>query len=137
MKIKFKLIGEQRIEIYSGNKKIGQIFTPSGSGNDCTNAIQICGFSEAFDLWGCGIFSGFKDIQLLFDDKKMTGNHIQDRLGHDNCWGCYMEECQCDNKFSKIPFKVKSSNDLKDRLEGNYAEIVYKNFEPLDNKEDE
>ena len=58
MRIKFKLTDEQHIEIIdsSNDNKIGQIFTPAGTGGEVESAIQVCGFDEAFDLWGCGIF---------------------------------------------------------------------------------
>lgn len=41
-------------------KEVGRIFTPSGTGHDNLNAIQICGFTEAFDLWGCSEYQTFK-----------------------------------------------------------------------------
>ena len=55
---------KQYVAIMKGKKQVGRIFTPSGSGEDKLNAIQICGFSEAYDLWGC-VMDGYKDIQLL------------------------------------------------------------------------
>jgi hypothetical protein len=73
MKIHFELDSDQKVLIKNGDELIGHIFTPAGSGEDVANAIQVCGFSEAFDLWGCGIFGGFKDIQLLFDNHGMAG----------------------------------------------------------------
>jgi hypothetical protein len=71
--IKFKQVSEQKVEILleyedfnidgkSGftkkEKVIGHIFT-----EDYTNAIQVCGFSEAFDYWGCGLFGKPKYIK--------------------------------------------------------------------------
>lgn len=53
-KITFKQIDERNIDILLDGKKVGHIFTPASSMID--NSIQICGFDEAFDLWGCGIF---------------------------------------------------------------------------------
>ena len=57
MKIEFKFISKKHIEIMGISskikKKIGDIFTPSGSGHTTMNAIQVCGFKEAYDLWGC------------------------------------------------------------------------------------
>ena len=86
MELKFKQINEKKIMILNENEEeVGHIFTPAGSGNDNTNCVQICGFTDAFDLWGCGIFKGTKDIQLLFDENKMHGKHIQDKwLSHDD-----------------------------------------------------
>lgn len=132
--IKFKQINDEEVHIMKGEERIGQIFTPSGSGGDTTNAIQVCGFTEAFDLWGCGVFEGTKDIQLLYDDKKMEGRHIKDE--HDACVRCFMIPCQCEEKNGCTcnginistkycncgaepqgnPFTVKTHNDLKDRL---------------------
>jgi hypothetical protein len=77
MKIKFKQIDDENINIIGitdkgEEKDIGQIFTPSGSGKINLNAIQICGFDEAFDLWGCGVYGDKetknmkKDIQLCW-----------------------------------------------------------------------
>ncbi len=81
MKLKFKQTDSQHIEIIAVDEKtkkehqVGQIFTPSGSGEDCKNAIQICGFTEAFDLWGCGVFGEPKHstYSYIFDEK---GNKI-------------------------------------------------------------
>jgi hypothetical protein len=67
-------------------KEIGHIFTPSGSARDNLNAIQICGFDEAFDLWGCGVFGNKetnnmqKDIQLcwFYPYEQMSDDQIRD-----------------------------------------------------------
>ena len=109
---------------------IGRVFTPSGSGHDVTNAIQVCGFTEAFDLWGCGIFKGYKDIQLLYDDGIMGGK--PHKLDMSKCCRCYMNPCQCENKCNKtneeieeegikrpLPFNVKISKEIEERLERN------------------
>jgi len=133
-KITFKQVNPQKIDIFleyedfkkegSGFEKkskiIGHIFSPSGSGNDITNAIQICGSSEAFELWGCGMFGKpktilskqslgrqyyhdskgnkiieqVKDIQLFFDED--TIEHEIDNL--DMCNRCFNVECTCENK---------------------------------------
>ena len=114
-----------KVLIKRGDEVIGHIFTPGGSGDDQMNAIQICGFTEAFDLWGCGIFKGYKDIGLLFDDGIMGGKpHFE----LEKCCRCYMNPCQCENKIipkkehidnpEKIdmipmPFNVKDSSELK------------------------
>jgi len=59
MPIKDKLIWKelkQEVLILDtdGGEVIGRIFTPSGTNRDMPNAIQVCGFDEAFSLWGCG-----------------------------------------------------------------------------------
>lgn len=53
-KITFKQIDEQNIDILLDGKKVGHVSTPASSLHD--NSVQICGFDEAYDLWGCGIF---------------------------------------------------------------------------------
>lgn len=124
-----------RIRDHMSGKEIGHIFSPGGSGEDIENAIQVCGFTEAFDLWGCGIYHGYKDIQLLFDEGIMGGktNHNLSK-----CCRCYRNPCQCENKIRltkdqkkgieetgknnivrSLPFNIKSSWDeeFKERLE--------------------
>ncbi len=99
------------------DKNVGHIFTPSGSGRYVLNAIQVCGFTEAFDLWGCGIYRGFKDIQLLFDTGIMGG--VDTRIDMKKCCACFREPCQCENKkinSKTSPFKVKRKQQLKDRV---------------------
>lgn len=78
IKIEFELKDKENILIFGIDEKgirkeIGQIFTPSGSGKRNSNAIQICGFNEAFDLWSCGIYGNKvtgkmkRDIQLMWN----------------------------------------------------------------------
>ena len=94
MDIEFKFIDKQEIKIIGVDEKtkerkeIGRIFTPSGSGHDVKNAIQVCGFDEAFDFWGCGIYGDKKtqkmkkDIQLQFSlYDKMNGEGKRYNLG--------------------------------------------------------
>ena len=77
MKIEFEFKNKELIAIIGveddgKRSEIGHIFTPSGSAETTTNAIQICGFDEAFDLWGCGVYGDSitkqmkKDIQLCW-----------------------------------------------------------------------
>lgn len=81
MKLKFELKDKQHINIINekDGRICGRIFTPSGTGEVVKDAIQICGFSRAFELWGCGVIGNDKefplqDIQLLFEDfKSKTG----------------------------------------------------------------
>ena len=137
MKIEFELENCNKIKILSfredGSKvEIGHIFTPAGSGEDTLNAIQICGFEEAYDLWGCGVYGekignnviAKKDIQLLFKD------YINVRSNHYNqeCVRCYNYPCTCeigkkegndieeDVKkaiFESSPYLVKKGNMLE------------------------
>lgn len=101
MNITFKQMSENHINIYNKDKIIGHIFSPSGSGNNYENGIQVCGFSEAFDYWGCGIFKGKKDIQLHFDDKLMEGKPVENYDIND-CLKCYMKPCACKQDTWKI-----------------------------------
>ena len=77
MKLKFKLKDEKHINIINGEdgRIVGRIYTPSGTGEVIEDAIQICGFSRAFELWSCGRIgdekgNALQDIQLLFKDFK-------------------------------------------------------------------
>lgn len=71
--LKFKFVNDEHIDIIIDGKDkiVGQIFTPSGSGNNVKNAIQVCGFSEAFDLWGCGVFG---------EENKTTKEYSKDKI---------------------------------------------------------
>ncbi len=119
MELEFELKNKQEVRVIATDngirKEVGYIFTPSGSGHDIRNAIQVCGFTDAFDLWGCAIFAKngdkekvvarlsnrnsfiqVKDIQLKFDwDTEL--HHSKVKLG-DECMGCYNNPCTCDNK---------------------------------------
>jgi len=90
MRIEFEQEDKEHIQIIGITEKgerseIGHIFTPSGSGERNLNAIQICGFDEAFDLWGCGVYGDAeqkqmkKDIQLCWfrPYKHMTSEEIR------------------------------------------------------------
>jgi hypothetical protein len=151
-KIKFKQVSEDHIDIImeykefekgefkEKSKKIGHIFGPSGSSNDITNAIQVCGFSEAFDYWGCGLFGKpktnpknrgiskkyyynkdgsevmeqVKDIQLYFDEdtKECALSDLED------CERCFNTPCTCNT------FEIKREKDIKE-LE--YKKVSSKN----------
>jgi hypothetical protein len=119
-KRKSEILGKQvssRVKILKNGILVGQIFSPSSSGNNIGNAIQVCGFTEAFDLWGCGIFKGYKDIQLLFDEGVMGGIESKDILK--DCQKCYRKPCQCDIKGygMEMPFRVKREYELEGRIE--------------------
>ncbi len=114
MSIYFEVEDDKKVvKIMQDGLQIGQIFSPSSSGGHIDNAIQICGFSEAFDYWSCGVFKGFKDIQLLFDNTKFKGRYTSMQ----NCLRCFHDPCQCENtKKGTNPFNVKREVDLKGRL---------------------
>jgi hypothetical protein len=138
MRVEFELVNREMVRIIGidGNEKrnsIGLIFTPSGTGVDNLNAIQVCGFKEAFDLWGCGRFAYpklkhemeyekdkngrrimqyAKDIQLMFDDESTPD--VDNMKWHENCTGCFNNPCTCERiiKFDN-PYTVKREQDLK------------------------
>ncbi len=70
------------IDIKGERKEIGHIFTPSGSGERNINAIQVCGFDEAFDLWGCGVY-GNKKTQEMKRDIQMIWFNNYDKMNSD------------------------------------------------------
>ena len=100
MRIEFEQKDKEHINIIgitdNGERsEVGHIFTPSGSGETNLNAIQICGFDEAFDLWGCGVYGDAetkqmkKDIQLCwfrpykhisYEDKRKVLKETKDRI---------------------------------------------------------
>ena len=135
MKIEFEVKDNKRfveiIGIKDGVRKvIGNIHTPSSSSQSIKNAIQICGITEAFDLWGCSQFQTkktdaksvlnsletgklrrvyAKDIQLLFSfDTERTSN-----FGEIGCDGCFNSPCTCERAEWK-----NSLTDAKDVLLG-------------------
>ena len=106
--MKFKFIKETKIEIFNDkDEKVGQIFSPSGSRENCINAIQICGFTEAFDLWSCGVYKHKKDIQLLFDNIDIQGEF---NPSLDGCCKCFHDPCGCEDR--KIGDIVKLFKEL-------------------------
>ena len=131
MEIEFELVNNKEITIFgienNERKEIGRIFTPSNnmenrkeSGNstsDNPKAIQVCGFTKIYDLWGCGVYgkkenlidkdelnksiitqlinrkvTHYKDIQLQFD---FNTDKIRDNDTLNNCHRCYNNPCTC------------------------------------------
>lgn len=110
--MKFKFINEKEIIILDDNEKeIGHIYSPADYNKHKNNVLQVCGFSEAFDLWSCGDYKGFKDIQLLFDDKQLGGKYTDDFT---KCCRCFREPCQCENKINKFPKGVDDLDYIQD-----------------------
>ena len=72
MKITFKPVDEQHIDIMSGDKKIGHIFSPGGTGEAYENAIQVCGFEDAYDLWGCGLFGEEGENKVFYGKEQLA-----------------------------------------------------------------
>ena len=144
MNIKFEFIDNKHIAIVMENegkeKVVGRIFSPSGSGEIYTNAIQICGFTEAFDLWGCANFQKIKlvnsvkeldlitrdkkgeplyeqakDIQLKFDweTRKTPNTYKTTEELFENCMKCFNDPCSCEVKVNfENPYTVKRAGDL-------------------------
>jgi len=144
MRIEFELLDKNNVNIMGiegeERKTIGQIFTPSGSGRTNLNAIQVCGFKEAFDLWGCWVFDYNKDedkrlkVVNRLKEKKDRYIHAKDiqllfsfetGISHNNlgCPACYNNPCTCENtcttcREGKInPYNLKREYQLKEELE--------------------
>lgn len=161
MRIEFELVDKETVKIIGidGTGKrtnVGIIFTPSGTGVDCLNAIQVCGFKEAFDLWGCGryaypklkvndmeyekdkngnkILQYAKDIQLMFDDESTTKFEMK---WHENCTGCFNNPCTCERKDKyDNPYTVKREQDLKfiEKASGDKIKTKIRMLEGLENE---
>lgn len=131
IKIEFSYVNKEKILIIGINEKgerkeIGHIFTPSGSGQPFINAIQICGFDEAFDLWGCGVFGDKatgkmkKDIQLIWfndydimDRKEREKIKIGEKVSECNSYG---NGIIIKNKMGKMEEKIFTEDITKDRF---------------------
>lgn len=135
MKIEFVLKDKQTVSIIGINdkgerKEVGEIFTPAGSGHTTTNAIQICGFTEAYDLWGCAKYAQtacndkgqiVREEKMLEDsfahfhkemvDKLAQVKDIQLQFSYDTrlhweetrlncCLKCYNVPCTCEVKVA-------------------------------------
>ena len=155
MKIKFKMIDEQDIKIIGvegdEEKEIGCIFTPSSSGGNILNAIQICGVDEVFDFWGCSryikpkdvkqsiidvlenkkpAYNQAKDIQIMFTMNTEPADYKKRRLEfrHD-CLACFNNPCTCENKIDhKVisPYNVKREEQIQDKLKYREGHIPLK-----------
>lgn len=114
MNLKFRLKNDECVEIMNEEKVIGHIFTPAGTSHDIENAIQVCGFDDAFDFWGCGVFGDGKgnpkkDIGLLFNSNSTKDDRIADKISLSHgCHKCYnlKENCKCED------LRVKSRPEL-------------------------
>lgn len=95
-RIKFKQTSAVHVDIIAiqddgTEKDIGHIFTPSGSSNDNLNAIQVCGFDEAFDLWGCGVY-GDKSTGQMKKDIQLCWHSAYDAMSDDEMRDVVVEE---------------------------------------------
>lgn len=90
IKIEFEQKSKEEILIFGidekqDRKEIGRIFTPAGSGGGNINAIQICGWDESYDIWGCGVYGDKatnkmkKDIQLIWFNNYVKMNSEEKR----------------------------------------------------------
>jgi len=121
MDIKFELFNEKEVKIMNDGKEVGRIFSPAGTMRDVTNAIQICGFKDAYDLWGCGVFfdknsENNRDIQLYFKEDSHTGsNHEISKFELlSDCGRCFMPKKKCKCYDLKIKTKKDIEKDLKE-----------------------
>jgi len=103
MKITFRLVNEQEVEIVNNEQVIGRIFSPAGTTRDVPNAIQVCGFDDLFSYWGCGVFSDDsgnpkKDIQILFSEDSNQHTVSKHEMFTD-CGRCFRDVnlCRCDD----------------------------------------
>lgn len=119
MEIKFKLEDDTHISLVdsSTGTKVGQIFTPGGTCNDNGgHSIQVCGFSNIKDLWGCGVFGSKKkqalDISLLWDKDTHPQTTKSDIVT--DCCRCYNKPCSCDDITNELD--MQSTNIKKRRI---------------------
>lgn len=139
MKIEFKVTNSnERVEIINkddGNV-IGHIFTPSGTRHDREGSIQVCGFDDCFELWGCGIFGDGngnpkKDIQLLFNENSKGDEKIsKDIISSKKCSKCFhyyrdkngnkdtSGKCKChDLRIKSLKEIIVDKIDWKDKVD--------------------
>lgn len=128
--ITFNKVSDKHIDVVLDGLNVGRIFSPSGSSYEITNAIQICGFEEAFDLWGCGLYGEIngnvkrmkKDIQLIFTPYENAEQ--KGLLAHMGCERCFSAPCICTGErvvFSQmfgadLPFAVRRESDIKNLI---------------------
>jgi len=161
MIIKFELVNEQNIKIIGiedgMEKEIGCIFTPSSSGRNILNAIQVCGIENVFDYWGCSRYikpkgntkeqilntleskkeeyRQMKDIQIMFsfDTEPASWKKRNVEFSRD-CLGCFNNPCTCDNKGNHkhlSPYNVKREEDIQNKLEYSKEHIPLKEQKKL------
>lgn len=143
MELHFKMIDNKHIMIVD-EKDIprGEIFTPAGSGEAWTNAIQVCGIDEVFDYWGCAnfqkpsydekrmcnkvdergntIWEHAKDIELRFSKEIMPCNETQRSTAWKHCHKCFNDPCTCENHGRhENPYQITRSNNLYLEHKGN------------------
>jgi hypothetical protein len=142
MEITFQLEDNKHINILNEKgEHIGEIFTPGGSGEVWTNSIQICGFEEAFDLWGCACYErpSYKDGEYIYEGEHLGGNknikkyelvkdinlqfglesrkrdvtHYRHNHEWQNCYKCFNNPCTCEVKIKyENPYIAKAHSDL-------------------------
>lgn len=117
--ITFKRISKNEVHILMYKKKVGRIFSPAGSGDNVTNAIQVCGFERAYDLWGCGVYCDSKgkmrqDIQLMFNPdtvNQKTLGYGKANVFSTSCYKCYNKVKPVHNAFTGSVDGVKCTCD--------------------------
>lgn len=165
MKIIFELVNEQEIKVFGidkgGTKKeVGCIFTPSSSGSNILNAIQICGADEVFDFWGCSRYikpkerdikkrvlnalenkgehyEQAKDIQIMFSFDTEPSNYLKRNIElNRDCNACFNRPCTCENKDHKenSPYNIKREWQLQDKIEYKEGHVPLKEQEEIMNE---
>lgn len=123
MKIEFELVNKQEIRIKDkdNDKVIGRIMIPAGTLGDVPNAIQICGFDFAYELFGCGIIMGDdklhkKDIQLLFQPRKTDYFEFSPKINLKD-GKCMNEEGDCSCNELKVFKNVEAVEKFMEKRE--------------------
>lgn len=118
--ITFKLINKKEVKILFDGKEVGRIFTPGGTTHDKEDVIQVCGFDEAYELWGCGIYKDKekfkKDIQLLFGKDSKYAEDIPSF--REMCGGCYnkKDNCRCKDLKLRKNYKDAKAHQVIEKL---------------------
>jgi hypothetical protein len=117
MKIIFQIENEQEVKIIDkdNGKMCGRIFSPGGTTRNVPNAIQICGFDFAYELFGCGVITGDdglhkKDIQLLFQPRK--DDYFKIPYKTFECWRCFNSKENCTCKEFKVFHDIKEVEEF-------------------------
>lgn len=132
MNITFELIDKHRVKIMNGNNQIGEIFTPSGTTHDTPNSIQVCGFTEMFEFWGCGVYgdgngNAKKDIQLRFEQNSQPES-IEVDLGKRVCMRCFhpYNKCECNDMIRQL---IKMARSIEKHHTQDIKRLIFEGLE--------
>ncbi len=160
----FELDTSKRVKIMASTSSgvfhmIGRIETPSANSDKHPMTMQVCGFSEAFETWGCGIFGRpvkvnlppqppitfgeieridyiqQKDIQLIFNPDTVMHQTEHGSISGNDCLRCYNWPCTCESKIGRnLPYTVKRATGIfseKKPEQPNEKKILGKGIEML------